>query len=119
MSDGYTATATVSLLTGTATDRTVTETTTETSSESFWAEVALEAGASDTSLKLNLLTDPTALLVIGGTGISFKIGGTGTDAVRANPFAYLLDVDEGLGISDLLLSNSDSQPHDVTVICFE
>ncbi|HID63651.1 MAG TPA: hypothetical protein EYP49_13080 [Anaerolineae bacterium] len=119
MSDNYEIQVKSSLLTGTSTDRTRTDTADASCTETFWAEVSVAAEASDVTLKLNLLTDPKILVVIGAKGISFKLDSTGTDAIRANPVAVVGDEDEGLGIDEILLSNSDTQAHTVTVIAAE
>lgn len=119
MSDSYSVAVTAALLTGTATDRSESETADESCSETFWAEVSLEAGAADTALKLNLLTDPKILVVFGAKGVSFKLDSTGTDAIYANPIAIVGDEDDGLDIDEILLSNGDSQAHDVTVFAAE
>lgn len=120
MSDNYTVQLVTTALTGTSTDRTDTTTADDTHDESFWAEVSLPAAATDTVLLLNLLADPKILVVLGGTGVSFKLGHTGgTDAIAADPIAVVGDEDAGLGITGIQLSNSDTQAHDVTIVAFE
>lgn len=118
-SDNYSVSVVSALLTGTTTDRTQTTTADDSCDETFWAEVSLESAASDVVLELNLLTDPKILVVCGAKGISFKLDSTGTDAIGADPVAVVSDEDAGLGIDQILLSNSDSQAHDVTVIAIE
>jgi len=118
-SDSYSVQVVTSLLTGTSTDRTNTTTADDMCDETFWAEVSLPAAASDTVLKLNLLTDPKVLVVLGAKGVSFKLDSTGTDAIHADPVAVVGDEDDGLGIDEVLLSNSDSQAHDVIIIAME
>lgn len=119
MSDNYAVQVVAAVKTGTTTDRTKTETADESCTETFWAEVQLEAGAADVDLKLNLLTDPKILVVMGGKGVSFKLDSTGTDAIGADPVAVAGNEDAGLGIDEILLSNSDSVAHMVTIIAFE
>ena len=119
MSDNFTVQVVTKLLTGTTVNRTSDETMDDACVETFWAQVALQAGASDVVLKLNLLTDPKVLVVIGGEGISFKLDSTGTDALGADPLAVVANENDGLGIDELLLSNSDTQSHAVTVIAAE
>lgn len=118
-SDNYAVTVTAAVKTSTTTDRTASQVADDTCSETFWAEVSLEAAASDVVLKLNLLTDPKMLVVIGAEGISFKLDSTGTDAIAANPVAVIGDEDAGLGIDEILLSNGDTQSHTVVVIAME
>ena len=118
MADNYSVQVITTLLTGTSTDRTRTEAGTGSLTEEFWAAVRLPAAASDTILKLNLLTDPVMLVVIGDEGISFKLDSTGTDAIKADPFAVVAATD-GLNIDELLLSNADNSEHTVTVIAIE
>lgn len=118
MSDTLTLTVTAATSTSGTTDRTDASTTAITITELFRAEVSVPAGAADTALLLNLLTSPTVLIVIGGTGISFKLDSTGTDPVAADPIAIVAD-DAGLSIDQILLSNSDGQPHVITVIAGE
>jgi len=119
MSDTLTLTVTSALKTGSTTERTESSATDITITETFWAEVAVPAAAVDTALLLNLLTDPKAIIVIGATGISFKLDSTGTDAIAADPIAIVSDDDAGLGIDQILLSNGDTQEHTVTVIAVE
>lgn len=119
MSDTLALTITSALKTGSTTDQTDTNTTDISVTEVFRAQVSVEAGGADVVLKLNLLTDPAALIVIGAKGISFKLDSTGTDAIAADPIAVVSDDDAGLGIDEILLSNSDSQSHVITVIAVE
>lgn len=119
MSDNFTIQVITKLLTDTVVDQTDDTTMDDTLTESFWAQVSLEAAASDVVLKLNLLTDPKALVVLGAKGISFKLDSTGTDAIGADPTAVISNEGDGLSIDEILLSNSDSQSHPVTVIAFE
>jgi len=78
----------------------------------------LPGGASDTNIKLGLLTDPLWLAVFGDVGISFKIVEGGT-ALEANPFGFVADVEDGLGISEVWLSNSDAEEHVVYILASE
>lgn len=94
------------------------ETMSTTPGETFATEVKVPAGASDTSLKLGLLTDPVVLVVYGATGVSFKLDSTGTDPIKANPFAVVSDED-GLSIDEILLSNSAAQEQTVYVYAEE
>jgi len=119
MSDNYSIQVVTAVKTGTTTDRTKTETADDSCSETFWAEVKLPGSAADTVLKLNLLTDPKALVVIGTTGISFKLDSTGTDAIYADPVAVICNEGDGLGIDEILLSNGQAGEATVTVIAFE
>ncbi|NIV37476.1 MAG: hypothetical protein GWN58_51075, partial [Anaerolineae bacterium] len=56
-----------------------------------------------------------ALIVIGATGITFKLDSTGTDAINADPIAIVSDDEDGLGIDEILISNGDTAEHTVTV----
>jgi hypothetical protein len=76
------------------------------------------AGASDTNVKLGLLSDPIFLAVYGDTGISFKIASGGT-SLKADPFAFLADEEDGLGISEIWVSNSDSEEHTIYIVAAE
>jgi hypothetical protein len=107
------------MLDGSTTLRTETTTDTGTIGEVFRAEVKVAAAAADTALLLNLLTDPNTLIVLGDTGISFKLDAAGTDAIAADPMAVICNADAGLAINQILLSNSDSAEHTVTVYAFE
>lgn len=118
MADSYQVQLVVSSLTGSSTDRTRTEIGTGSVGEEFWATAKLPAAASDTVLKMNLLTDPVMLVVIGGEGISFKLDSTGQDAISADPFAVVSDTD-GLNIDEILLSNASASEKAVTVIAYE
>ena len=120
MSDSYKVETVVSLLTGTATDRTKTITADDTCTEDFWATVQLEAAAADVVLLLNLETDPKILVVAGGKGVTFKLGNAGgTDSIGADPLAVVGDENGGLGITGIQLSNSDTVSHSVTVVAME
>lgn len=115
----YSVQVVTSTLDGTTTERTKTVTGTGTIAEEFWASVKLPAGASDTALILNLLSDPSMLVVYGGTGVSFKLNAGGTDAISADPFAVVADDNDGLDIDRILLSNSDGEEHDVIIVAYE
>ena len=78
----------------------------------------IPGGASDTNIKLGLLTDPIWLAVFGDEGINFKILEDGT-ALEANPFAFVADVVDGLGISELWVSNDDAEEHIVYILAAE
>jgi hypothetical protein len=119
LSDNYTVQLVTKLLTGTSVDITDDTTADDTCTETFWAQVQLEAAASDVVLKLNLLTDPKVLIVIGGEGVSFKLDSTGTDAIGADPIAVVSNENDGLSIDEVLLSNTDTQARAVTVIAAE
>lgn len=119
MSDTLTLTVTSALKTGSTADLTDTSATDISCTEVFRAQVNVAAGAADTVLKLNLLTDPLALIVIGAKGISFKLDSTGTDGIAADPVAVISDDDAGLAIDEILLSNDDAAEHSITVIAVE
>ena len=119
MSDNYSVQVVTAVKTGTTTDRTKTQTADDTCSETFWAEVKLPGAASDTTLTLNLLTDPKVLVVIGAAGVTFKLDGTGIDAIGADPVAVVSNEGDGLGIDEILLSNGGVAEASVTVIAFE
>jgi hypothetical protein len=118
-SDGYSAAITLQALEASVSQRSETVTADDSCDEEFWATVTLPAAASDTVLKLNLLTDPKILIVVGATGVSFKLDSTGTDAIAADPYAVVANEDAGLGIDEILLSNSDASEHTVTVVAWE
>lgn len=109
----------VSILDGSTTVRTTSTTLTGTISEEFWSAPKLAAAASDVNLKLGGLTDPDILIVLGSAGCSFKLDSTGTDVIACDGGAVISDDDVGLGIDEILLSNSDGSEHSVTVIAFE
>lgn len=119
MSDLLTLTLTAALSTSGTTDITETSAAEISVTETFWAQVTVDPAASDVVLLLNLLTDPSALVVIGAKGISFKLDSTGTDLIAADPIAVVSDDDAGLAIDQILLTNTDSQSHVVTVIAVE
>lgn len=74
--------------------------------------------ASAINLKLGTLTNPLWLAIYGAEGISFQIS-SGGDAIEANPFAFIADVDAGLGISEIWLSNSSAGEVAVTILAAE
>lgn len=89
-----------------------------TVTEKFDHTLQLANGASDVSLTLGAMTDPIFIFVLGATGVSFKLASGGTDAIGANPFGAVCD-DDGLGVTEILLSNSDSVEHTVRVMAGE
>jgi hypothetical protein len=91
---------------------------TGTVGEKFSHTMLLGAGDSDTSLVLGAITDPKYIIVVGAKGVSFKLGAAGTDVIGANPIAIVADED-GLSETQILLSNSDSQEHEVQVYAGE
>ena len=117
--DNYAVQVVTSSLTGTATDRTKTATADESASEEFWVTVSIAAEASDITLTLSIVTDPKIVVIYGGKGISVKLGSAGTDSVGADPIAVIANEDAGLDISELLVSNSDTQAHAITVVAYE
>jgi hypothetical protein len=108
-SDNYSVQAVLSFLTGTATDRTETVTADDTCTQTIWFEVTVAESASDTNVKLGGLDDPKILIVYGGAGISFKLDSTGTDAIGAEPIAIVANETLGLGIDEILISNTGSE----------
>jgi hypothetical protein len=78
----------------------------------------IDAGASDENVKLGALTDPLVLAVWGEQGVSFKIASDG-DAIAAYPFACLSNVADGLGISEIWVSNSEDSEKSYTVLAVE
>lgn len=89
-----------------------------TVTEQFEHTMTLVAGASDENVDLGGITDPQYIIVFGATGVSFKLDSTGTDSLEANPFAAVSDED-GLGVDEILLSNSDGVDHDVVIYAGE
>jgi hypothetical protein len=119
MSTSYSVQVVASLLTGSTTDWTKTTAVTGSHTVEFISVISLANGAADTSLTLGSLTDPKVLVVIGATGITFKLGAAGTDSIGADQVAAICDEGTGLGITEILLSNSDSVTHAVTVYAAE
>ncbi len=78
----------------------------------------IAGSASAVNVKLNTLTNPLWLAVYAESGISFQIS-SGGDAIEANPFAFISDVTNGLGISEIWLTNSDVAEIAVTVLAGE
>lgn len=119
MSTSYEVQVIASLLTGTAADWTKTTTVTGSHTEEFITIINLPPAAADTSLALGGLTAPKVLVVVGGTGVTFKLGAAGTDDIGADGVAAVCDEGSGLGITEILLSNGDSQAHACTVYAAE
>lgn len=102
-----------------STIRTSSETEIGNVGEEFWARAKVAAGASEVELKLNLLTDPVALVVYGDEGIWYKkTTGPTTDKFYAQPIA-VETAEDGLGLSAIYLGNDDTAEHTVTVIAYE
>ena len=118
--DGYSVQVSSSLLDGTTTALTSPgAASTGDVGEAFGGfPFKLAASASAVNLKLGTLTDPKWLAVYGEAGVSFQIA-SGGQAIRANPFAFLADVTDGLGISEIWLSNSEASEVSVQVLAAE
>lgn len=118
--DGYSVTLLLTLLDGTTTVLS-SPSGAETGSvvEAFGGmPQRIGAGESDLNIKLGTLSDPVWLGVVGADGISFKISESG-DALSASPYAFLANVDDGLGISEIWISNADAEEHTVTILAVE
>lgn len=74
--------------------------------------------ASDVNIKLGTLTDAKVLKVKGAQGISVKIADGGT-AIPANPFLLITDLDDGIGISEIWVSNSGVSEADIIITAAE
>ena len=72
----------------------------------------------DMNLKLGTLTSPKWLAIFGAPGISIKTELTGTP-MRANPFAFVADESEELGISEIWVTNSDPTERSITILAAE
>lgn len=119
MADSYSLSVVTAILTGAATTRTLTTTGTGSFDEEFWTTVKLAAAAADISVALGTLTDPQVVIVIGGEGVTFKLGAAGTDDIGADPIGIAADEVNGLAIAAVLLSNSSGVEREVTVIAWE
>lgn len=91
---------------------------TGTVTESFHAICTVASSASDVNVKLGQLTDPLFLAAWGDQGISFKISSAG-DAIAAYPFACLSDTNNGLGVSEIWVSNSEAEAKSCTIVAVE
>lgn len=78
----------------------------------------IAAGAADVNIKLGTLTNPLWLAVFGAEGVTFKIANGGT-ALDASPFGFVADIQNGLGISEIWVSNSHSAQQTVTIMAAE
>jgi hypothetical protein len=76
------------------------------------------ASASDVNVKLGTLSDPKVLCIWGEQGISFKIASDG-DSIAAYPFACICDLANGLGISEIWVSNGEDSEKSYTIVAFE
>jgi len=99
------------------TTKTLSETITPV--EVFNTTILLPGSASDTSVTLGSLTDPKLLMVYGADDISFKLNADGTDVIRADPVAVIMDTKNGLGITAILLSNGGASEQTVYVYAEE
>jgi len=101
-------------------DSTVLGTATGTVGEKFNHTMKLAGLAADISLTLGALTVPKYIIVVGGaSGVSFKLGGAGTDVINAYPYAAICSDTAGFACTAILLSNSGAQEVDVTVYAGE
>jgi hypothetical protein len=76
------------------------------------------AGVSDLNIKLGTLTNPLWLAIWGAEGITFNTTLTGSE-IDADPFAFLADETNGLGISEIWVSNSSGQEQSITILAAE
>lgn len=118
MADNYSVQVVTTLLASSTTERTTTQTAAANLTENFWAELRLPAGASDQALALNLLTDPTVIVLEGAEGIwmSFSIGGT---KIYADPIAVVANEADGLGYGTIYLGNDSAIEQAIKVIAVE
>ena len=87
--------------------------------ESFYGTVTLAGSASAANVKLGTLTDAKFLaLWSNGTGVTFQSTSGGT-ALQAYPTAFLSETTDGLGISELWLSNSNASARTVNILAVE
>lgn len=95
-------------------------TATGTVGEKFNHTMRLAGAASDISLTLGAITNPKYIIVVASaTGVSFKLGGAGTDAINAYPYAVVCSDTAGFACTAILLSNGGAQECDVTVYAGE
>ena len=118
--DTYNAQLSVSLLDGVTT---VVSTPGSTSSGSvgesnggFPQKIA--ASDTDVNVKLGSLTDPVLLALWGDQGVSFKIS-EGGESIAAYPFACLCDLENGLNISEIWVSNGTASEQTYTYMAIE
>jgi len=79
----------------------------------------IPGGASDQAVYLGSLSNPKWLAVYGGDDISFRLVSGGT-VIKANPFAFVADVDNGLGsISMIYVTNAGAAEAEFTVLAAE
>jgi hypothetical protein len=79
----------------------------------------IPGGTSDLNIKLGTLTDVKWLAIwADGEGVTFRVS-NGGDALDANPFAFLANVEDGMGISEIWVSNTDTAERKVTVLAAE
>lgn len=74
--------------------------------------------ASDVNVKLGGLTDPKILAAWGEEGLSFKTAIAGS-VIAAYPIACMSDLTDGLGISEVWVSNSEGTAKSLTIVAFE
>jgi hypothetical protein len=119
--DGYSINLTATLLDGTTTAvASPWSASTGDVAESFALQpILLAAGAEDVAIILGGLTDPLWIGVGGGEGVSLKLGQVTADPIQANPFAFVADVEDGLGVSIVYLSNSSEDDQSVALLAAE
>lgn len=78
----------------------------------------IPGSTTDLNIKLGTITQPKFLKVAGDQGVSFKIAEGGT-AISANPWAFLADLDDGMQISEVWITNSEPDEKEVTILAVE
>ena len=87
--------------------------------EMFNGYQKLAGGASLVNIKLGSLNRVKWLAVYGDVGVKIRTTETGSD-LEADPFLFLANnVVAGMGISEVWVSNDDSEEHDVRILAAE
>jgi hypothetical protein len=118
--DTYNATLSISLLDGSTTAMSSPGSAQSGSVGEAFASFPrkIAGGVSELNVKLGSVTNPLILGVWGQKGLSFKIEQSGS-AIAAYPFACLSDIDSGLGISEIWVTNTEATEKTLNIVAVE
>jgi hypothetical protein len=86
--------------------------------EKFDAEFSIPANTTDMEIALTGISTPKLLYVKGARGVSVRLAALGT-SIPCNTFFLMTNVDAPQALASILVSNSDTQAHDIVVLAAE
>ena len=87
-------------------------------SEKVDFEISLPPNTTDMEVALTGIAAPKVLYVKGARGVSIRLAALGT-SIPCNKFFLMANVDVPQALASILVSNSDTQAHTITVVAAE